>query len=146
MEASENNFWTEPPWGAGEKKYRLGLRPIELGEWLNRKIGENLLKHKKNLLDSDYNKVIAVTEDSIDAQICLGKIFGIKHTNYPDLIAELSLNIQDDLCLMESQGQQKLLAASICSPSYWDVRTKIGKPLKVIHDPVTSLDLSLIHI
>ena len=41
MEASENNFWTEPPWGAGEKKYRLGLRPIELGEWLNRKIGEN---------------------------------------------------------------------------------------------------------
>ena len=140
MEASENNFWTEPPWGAGEKKYRLGLRPIELGEWLNRKIGENLLKHKKNLLDSDYNKVIAVTEDSIDAQICLGKIFGIKHTKYPDLIAELSLNIQDDLCLMESQGQQKLLAASICSPSYWDVRTKIGKPLKVIHDPVSSLD------
>ena len=52
------------------KKYRLGLRPIELGEWLNRKIGENLLKHKKNLLDFDYNKVIAVTEDSIDAQIC----------------------------------------------------------------------------
>ena len=47
MEASENNFWTEPPWGAGEKKYRLGLRPIELGEWLNRNISENLLKHKK---------------------------------------------------------------------------------------------------
>ena len=41
---------------------------------------------------------------------------------------------------MESQGEQKLLAASICSPSYWDVRTKIGKPLKTIHDPVTSLD------
>ena len=140
MEAYENNFWTEPPWGAGEKKYRLGLRPIELGEWLNRKIGENLLKHKKNLLDLDYNKVIAATEDSIDAQICLGKIFGITHSKYPDLIAELSLNIQDDLCLMESQGEQKLLAASICSPSYWDVRTKIGKPLKVIHDPVKSLD------
>ena len=69
-----------------------------------------------------------------------GEIFGIKHTKYPDLIAELSLNIQDDLCLMESQGEQKLLAASICSPSYWDVRTKIGKPLKTIHDPVTSLD------
>ena len=60
MEASKNNFWTEPPWGAGEKKYRLGLRPIQLGGWLNRKIGENLLKHKKNLLDSHYNKVIAL--------------------------------------------------------------------------------------
>ena len=61
----------------------------------------------------------------------VAKIFGIKHTKYPDLIAELSLNIQDDLCLMESQGQQKLLAASICSPSYWDVRTKMVSHLRL---------------
>ena len=61
-------------------------------------------------------------------------------TIYPDLIAEMSLNIQDDLCLIESHGEQRLLAASICSPSYWDVRTKIGKPLKEIHDPVTTLE------
>ena len=135
-----NYFWENAPWGNGEKKYRLGLRPIKLSNWLNRKIDRNLFKHKKNLLDSDYNKVIATTKDSVDAQICLGNLFGITHSKYPDLIAELSLNIQDDLCLMESQGEQKLLAASICSPSYWDVRTKIGKPLKVIHDPVTSLD------
>ena len=52
----------------------------------------------------------------------------------------MSLNIQDDLCLIESKGEQRLLAASICSPSYWDVRTKIGKPLKEIHSPVTSLE------
>jgi len=137
----ENNyFWENAPWGNGEKKYRLGLRPIKLANWLNRKIDRNLLKHKKNLLDSDYNKVIATTKDSTDAQIYLGNLFGITRSKYPDLIAELSLNIQDDLCLMESQGEQKLLAASICSPSYWDVRTKIGKPLKLIHDPVTSLD------
>ena len=135
-----NYFWENVPWGNGEKKYRLGLKPIKLDKWLNRQIDKNLLKHKKNLLDSDYNKVIATTEDSIDAQICLGNLFGITRSKYPDLIAELSLNIQDDLCLLESQGEQKLLAASICSPSYWDVRTKIGKPLKVIHDPVTSLD------
>ena len=56
------------------------------------------------------------------------------------MIAELSLCIQDDLCLLESSGEQRLLAASICSPSYWDVRTKIGKPLKIIHSPVTSLE------
>ena len=29
---------------------------------------------------------------------------------------------------------------SICSPSYWDLKTKIGKPLTEIHDPVVSLD------
>ena len=52
----------------------------------------------------------------------------------------MSLNIQDDLCLIESKGEQRLIAACICSPSYWDVRTKIGKPLNEIHSPVTSLE------
>ena len=56
------------------------------------------------------------------------------------MIAEFSLNIQDDLCLLESKNSQRLLAASICSPSYWDVKTKIGKPLKQIHQPVKSLE------
>ncbi len=137
----ENNyFWENAPWGNGEKKYRLGLKPIEFNQWLNRKIDKELLEYKRNLLESNYDQVIAATEDSLDAQQKLGDIFDIKSTRYPDLIAELGVNIQDDLCLMQSKGEQKLLAASICSPSYWDVKTKIGKSLKDIHRPVTSLD------
>ena len=137
----ENNyFWENVPWGNGEKKYRLGLQPIEFDQWLNRKIDKELLEYKRNLLESNYNQVIAATEDSLDAQQKLGDIFDIKSTRYPDLIAEFGVNIQDDLCLMQSKGEQKLLAASICSPSYWDVKTKIGKSLKDIHRPVTSLD------
>ena len=101
---------------------------------------QELLEYKRNLLESNYNQVIAATEDSLDAQQKLGDIFDIKSTRYPDLIAEFGVNIQDDLCLMQSKGEQKLLAASICSPSYWDVKTKIGKSLKDIHRPVTSLD------
>ena len=101
---------------------------------------QKILEHKKKLLKNKYDQVVAATKDSLDAQLELGKFFKIKKPLYKDLIADIGLCIQDDLCLMESQGQQKLLAASICSPSYWDVRTKIGKPLKVIHDPVTSLD------
>ena len=137
----ENNyFWENVPWGNGEKKYRLGLQPIEFDQWLNRKIDKELLEYKRNLLESNYNQVIAATEDSLDAQQKLGDIFDIKSTKYPDLIAEFGVNIQDDLCLMQSKGKQKLLAASICSPSYWNVKKKIGKSLKDIHKPVTSLD------
>ena len=137
---AESFFWQNPPWGDGEKKYRLGLQPIEFDQWLNRKIDEELLQYKRNLLESKYNQVIATTEDSLDAQKKLAAIFGIKSTKYPDLIAELGINIQDDLCLMQSKDEQRLLAASICSPSYWDVKTKIGKSLKDIHGPVTSLN------
>ena len=134
------NFWADPPWGDGNRKYRLGLSPIENEEWLNRKPDTELSSYKKNLLDKKYSDVIAATDDSIDAQKYLGEVFGITDSKYPDLIAEFSLNIQHDLCLLESKNSQRLLAASICSPSYWDVKTKIGKPLKQIHQPVKSLE------
>ena len=140
MSLIDIDFWEDPPWGDGKQKYRLGLKPIKHEKWLNRKPNDALYDHKKDLLDSSYNKVIATTQYSLNAQKCLGDIFGIRDTKYPDLIAELSLNIQDDLCVMESSNDQRLIAASICSPSYWDVKTKIGRPLKEIHDPVVSLD------
>ncbi|GIS47239.1 MAG: hypothetical protein Ct9H90mP19_4760 [Gammaproteobacteria bacterium] len=28
-----NKFWTDPPWGDGHKKYRLGLAPIDKEDW-----------------------------------------------------------------------------------------------------------------
>ena len=31
------NFWADPPWGDGNRKYRLGLSPIENEKWLIRK-------------------------------------------------------------------------------------------------------------
>ena len=140
MNTINEDFWSSPPWGTGGKKYRMGLKPIEIDSWLDRTPNKKLIEHKKNLFSKSYEKVVATTACSKDAQKHLGEIFGIQKTSYPDLIAELSLCIQDDLCLLESSGEQRLLAASICSPSYWDVRTKIGKPLKIIHSPVTSLE------
>ena len=140
MRTLNKSFWNDPPWGSGDRKYRLGLKPVNADQWLDREISNDLFKHKKNLFKSNYNKVVATTEDSKEAQKFLGAFFGIDDSDYPDLIAEMSLNIQDDLCLIESKGKQRLIAACICSPSYWDVRTKIGKPLNEIHSPVTSLE------
>ena len=59
-------FWENPPWGDGNQKYRLGLKPIPIDEWLNRKIGPNLYTYKKELLDNKYNDVVAVTNDSLE--------------------------------------------------------------------------------
>ena len=133
-------FWKNPPWGNGKEKYRLGLSPIHKGEWLNRQIGSELKKYKKNLIDCSYSQVIASTSDSSEAQNILNKTFKVTNQSYPDLIADMSLTVQDDLCLIRSDGQQELIAASVCSPSYWDVQSKIGKPLHEIHQPVTTLN------
>ena len=42
-----NNFWADPPWGDGNRKYRLGLSPIENEKWLNRKPDKELINYKK---------------------------------------------------------------------------------------------------
>jgi len=48
-----------------------------------------------------------------------------------------SLLVQEDLCLMTQVGTDWILsAASLCFPSRWDVRDKIGKNLLGIHAPV----------
>ena len=74
MSLIDIDFWKDPPWGDGKQKYRLGLKPIEHEKWLNRKPNDALYDHKKDLLDSSYNKVIATTQYSLNAQKCLGDI------------------------------------------------------------------------
>ena len=40
----------------GEKKYRMGLKPIAIDSWLNRAPGKKLINHKKNHFSKSYGK------------------------------------------------------------------------------------------
>ena len=44
---------------------------------------------------------------------------------------------------METGGEQRLIAASVCSPSYWNVRQKIGLSMAAIHRPVSTLQTKI---
>ncbi len=135
--------WQSPPWQGGTRKYRLGLRPIALDKWFATPISDALYHHKKALMDEQYNNVVQVVDGSAAAQAALAENFDpetLKRFNYPDVIAGLSLTVSDDLCLIEARGEQRLLAASVCSPSYWNLRDKIGRPLSAIHAPVRTLE------
>ena len=140
LKSTDNNFWHNPPWGHGREKFRLGLRPVERSEWFASDISRELYAYKQNLLKTRYSDVIAATEDSAEAQDLLAIKLNITERNYPDLVADISLSVPDDLCIIECKGDQRLLAASICSPSYWNIKSKIGKSLKAIHKPVNSLN------
>ena len=41
------DFWIEPPWGHGNKKYRLGLKPISIDDWFEGPPDEGLLNYKE---------------------------------------------------------------------------------------------------
>jgi dimethylamine monooxygenase subunit A len=52
-------------------------------------------------------------------------------------LARAALLIQEDLVLMRHSPQGwRLVAASLCFPSAWNLREKFGKPMQDIHQPV----------
>lgn len=49
--------------------------------------------------------------------------------------------VQEDLCLMEQQGDEHVLtAAALCFPASWWLPEKLGRPLLGIHVPVPDYD------
>ena len=142
-DAVDPHFWANPPWADGRGKYRMGLAPIELDQWLSRPIQNPLRLHKQTLLTNRYASVVATTSYSQNAQATLAEQMQVSARDYPDSIADCALSVADDLCLIESSGAQRLLAGCVCSPSYWDLRSKIGHPLQTIHEPVTTLNAKI---
>lgn len=145
-----NDFpWLAVPWENGPSKYRLGLRPLDVDCWFSGTPGGDLAEHKHRLLTCDYANVVQTLPESAVAQRLLAQHmidFGLitqqvkDNTQWPDLIAELACHVADDLCLMETKKQPRLVAACVCSPSYWNIREKIGLSMAAIHQPVVSLE------
>jgi hypothetical protein len=80
-----------------------------------------------------YGQVVQALPEARDAQARLAEQMQAHEwyeahsrdaTDYPDLIAALSLQVSDDLCVIQTGGEQRLIAASVCSPSYWNIKEK----------------------
>lgn len=58
-----------------------------------------------------------------------------------DPMQSLGRLVQEDLCLLERQGDEHVLtAAALCFPASWSLDEKLGRPLLGIHKPVPSYD------
>jgi len=152
MQSFSDFPWHAPPWQGGTAKYRLGLRPVPLKEWFQGAPSLQLRVHKYGLLRRRYAQVVQSIPDSeVPQQRLAEKMQQLgwykpeqrPQPNFADLIANLSLQVTDDLCLMETDGAQRLIAASVCSPSYWNVQQKIGLSMAAIHQPVNTLQIKI---
>ncbi|MEI6405545.1 MAG: DUF3445 domain-containing protein [Actinomycetes bacterium] len=133
-------------------RVHIGARKLDLDTWIeisSQYDTEIALKHQ--LFATKQDEVFlhmpmgdAGSREVLDMLIeHLVRIFPDKWPNgltvdpsmHPLLAA--SMLVQEDLCLMTQVGQDWVLsAASVCFPSRWDVRDKIGKNLLGIHGPV----------
>jgi len=61
-----------------------------------------------------------------------------------DALGTLARLIQEDLCILEKQGDEHVLtAAALLFPASWTLTEKLGRPLLGIHRPVSSYDPQL---
>jgi dimethylamine monooxygenase subunit A len=146
---SADSFWADPPWRDGRGGYRMGLRPIDGSEWLAEGIAPAERERKGALIARNDPVVFAALAGSEPAQRLALAAVSARHpieVEGPELppLARAAMQVADDLCLMQrTDGLYRLVAACVCSPSYWALADKLGGTLAHIHGPVPGLDAKL---
>lgn len=164
---SGSDLWQQPPWatvnpGGG---YQMGLAPESLTHWLPRLASTPEFERKAGLMrlsrlpEPVYQSLPASeAAERIAANFVMTHLSrrqrGKPYTSLTSLrlrpqlspLNEAALQIPDDLCLLQLDEHTQefcLVAASLCSPSYWSLSEKLGLPLSAIHEPVPGLNSQL---
>ena len=132
----------------------IGVRRLDLANWLDLDSRAELLAQKFPLLQSHHREVVAAIAGSeVGAEEVLGLVkTELRHHGLAEdsqsATEHLSLHpidragrlVGEDLCLMEQRPELGagyfLTAASVCFPSRWVLSEKIGTSLSAIHGPV----------
>ncbi len=133
-------------------RVHVGAHALNLDDWIEiNQDYESNLAYKQELLSTKHDEVFV--------SLPLGdhssrEVLALMHEHLPRIFPQrwptdvtvdesrhpleaASLLVQEDLALMTQVGTDWILsAASLCFPSRWDVRDKIGKNLLGIHAPV----------
>lgn len=127
-----------PPWLA------MGTRSLDPTAWLLADDDRDRdLARKAALLAERHDEVFAALDlPIVDAaatevlRLVVAATGGRAEPHVHPLDAAGRL-VQEDLCLLvEHDGVAHLDAASLCFPSYWRLRDKLGRPLAEVHGPV----------
>lgn len=144
------------------RPFQIGIRPLELSEWIDVDgLLGSYLDEKARLWATERGAVFAAEEDTLAAQAELlallvhhlcerfpgvyrrdgaamdiaGRRVALEGPSPPLAIAA-SL-VQEDLVLMRRGPEHwRLAAASLCFPSAWALADKFGRPMHEVHGPV----------
>jgi len=133
-------------------RVHVGARALDLDDWIEiNQDYEDFVAYKQELLSTKHDEVFVSLPlgDHGSREVLalmrehLPRIFpqrwptGVTVDESRHPLEAASLLVQEDLALMTQVGTDWILsAASLCFPSRWDVRDKIGKNLLGIHAPV----------
>jgi dimethylamine monooxygenase subunit A len=153
------------PYDGSAKPFNIGVRPLDLRDWIEVDANLPIyLKEKALHYQNDRHQVIVSEETSVEAQSeVLDLLSEHMCERYPNIyrktengidildgqfhvalddqsltpLAIAAKLVQEDLVLMSaSPDGWRLVAASLCFPSAWNLLEKFAHPLHKVHAPV----------
>ena len=137
-------------------RWRLGVRPLDLRDWIEMGPDADAAIAAKARLNRDHSDTVfaAMPDTEVEAQEVADVLVEHLRTRWPERAVALDANLHpldaaarlvpEDLALLvERDGALVFGAGSICFPNRWDLRSKIGLPLAAVHAPVAQLNEQL---
>jgi dimethylamine monooxygenase subunit A len=140
------------PYDGSSKPFTIGLKPLDLAEWIEVDDQHtDYIAEKLRLYREMPEKVLVAEAGTDNAQQEVYDLLVAHLQKYhPTLrhpreggdpasgtLARAALLVQEDLVLMRKSPEGwRLVAASLCFPSAWNLLEKFKKPLHHIHAPV----------
>lgn len=133
----------------------MGLRPLDLDNWLEVDERRDVeLELKRQLLSDSFDVVVATNPDGEEgSRELLAEVTHFLATHHPDIALDVRGDehpvvaaarlVQEDLCVLVRSDAWRLQAACVCFPSRWDLASKLGTTLDDIHRPVPLYDVEL---
>jgi hypothetical protein len=150
--------FVEGPRSSDNFRWRLGVRPLDVHDWIERGPDADEIIAGKARLNSEHpDTVLAVLDDvepeAIEVSTALMEhLRGRWPERYGDSVLDPKLHpldaaarlVPEDLVLMvERNGELVFGGGSVCSPNRWDLRSKLGLTMAAVHAPVAQLNEQL---
>lgn len=136
-------------------RWRLGLRPLEPADWLQ--VGpdhDDVLAAKAAVMADHADTAFAVLDglDEVGREVAdevaahLARDHGRRVVADPGLHpldAAARLVAEDLVVMVERDGRLVCGGGSVCFPNRWDLRSKLGRSMGEVHEPVAGLNRTL---
>jgi hypothetical protein len=147
------------PAGQDAFRWRLGVRPLDLHDWIE--LGhdaDTAIEAKSRLMEERPDTVFAVLDDRVIeeshevADVLVDHLRRRWPERYGDAALDADLHpldaaarfVPEDLVLLvERNGRLVFGGGSVCFPNRWDLRSKLGLSMAGVHAPVDRLNEQL---
>lgn len=144
------------PAGQDAFRWRLGVRPLDLHDWIE--LGADAdaaIAAKPRLMETHADTVFAVLDDRVadESQEVADTLVGHLRRRWPERHGDTALDtelhpldaaarlVPEDLVLLvERDGRLVFGGGSVCFPNRWDLRSKLGLSMAGVHGPVDRLN------